>query len=61
MPPPIVLLPLVITASLIALVLHWPRLRSGPAGMRLAAKVGLTTLALVALLYGLLAASQRLL
>lgn len=60
MPPPILLLPLVITAGLVALVLHGSRLRSGPAGMRLAAEVGLTTLTLCALLYGLLVALQRL-
>jgi hypothetical protein len=58
--PTLVLLPLVITAGVVAFVLLWPRVRSGPAGTRLAAEVGITTLALAALLYGLLVAAQRL-
>lgn len=49
-----------ITAGLLAIMLLWPRVRTGPSGARLAAEVGITTLALFALLYGLLVAAQRL-
>jgi hypothetical protein len=52
------LLPLVITAALISLILLRPRVRSGPSVARLAAEVGIATLALVAFLYGLLAADS---
>ena len=60
MPPTTALLPLLITAGLITLALHWRRVRSGPAGMRLAAEVGITTLVLFALLWGLLLAALHL-
>ena len=46
--------------GLIALVLHWSRVCSGPSTPRLAVKMAMSTLALAALLYGLLAAAQRL-
>lgn len=59
MPTP-ALLPLAITAGAVALILLWPRVRSGPTGARLAAEVFATTLVLSALLYGLLVAAQRL-
>lgn len=49
-----------LTAGVVALVLLWPRVRSGPVGLRLAVEVGSVTLAIAALLYGLLAAAQRL-
>jgi hypothetical protein len=60
MPPPLALLPLLITSGLIALLLRWRRVRSGPAGMPLAAEVGLMTLVLFALFCGLLVAAQHL-
>lgn len=50
-----------ITAGFVALVLLWPRVRSGPAGARLVAEVSITTLAIVALIFGLLVAAERLL
>ena len=61
MPPTLTLLTLLFTAGALALVLHWPRVRSGPTGMSLAAEVGITTLVLFALLSGLLVAAQHLL
>ncbi len=60
MPSPLVLLSLLITSALIALVLHWRRVRSGPAGMRLAADIALVTLVLFVVLFGLLVAAQHL-
>jgi hypothetical protein len=58
--PTLSLLPLLLTAGILALVLLWPHVRSGPAGARLAAETTFTTLALFALLYGLLVVAQRL-
>jgi hypothetical protein len=58
--PVVALLPLLITAGVVALVLLWPRVRSGPGAPRLAAEVVVTTLALSALLIGLTWAAQRL-
>lgn len=58
--PTLALLPLGITAGVVAFVLLWPRMRSGPAVPRLAAEMAITTLALSALLWGLLAVAQRL-
>lgn len=54
------MLPLLITVGVLALVLLWPRVRSGPAGARRAAEMALGTLAPSALLDGLLPADQRL-
>jgi hypothetical protein len=48
------------TTGVLALVLLWPHVRSGPSRARPAAEVGLTTLALLALLSGLLAGAGRL-
>lgn len=48
------------TAGFIALVLLWPRVRSGPPAGRLMTEVFLTTLALSALVCGLLVVAQRL-
>jgi hypothetical protein len=53
-------LPLLITAGLVALVLRWPRVRSGPSGARLFAAMIVTTFAFTVLAYGLLMAAQRL-
>ena len=61
MPPTPALLLLAITAGVLTLVVHWPRMRSGTAGMRLAAEVGITMLVLFALLVGLFVAVERML
>lgn len=53
------LLSLVTTAGLVALVLLQARVRSGPSAGRLMAEVLLTTLGLAALVFGLVAAAQR--
>jgi hypothetical protein len=58
--PTLVLLPLLITAGVLALVLLWPRVRSGPSVPRLVLEVLLVTGGLAALLWGLMAAAQRL-
>jgi RsiW-degrading membrane proteinase PrsW (M82 family) len=58
--PMLALLPLVITSGLLALVLYWPRVHSGPSGVRLVADMVVSTLVLFALLSGLLVAAQRL-
>jgi hypothetical protein len=60
MPPTIALRPLLITASVLAFVLLWPRVRTGPSGARLVADVFVSTGVLAALLYGLIMAGQRL-
>ena len=60
MPSPLALLPLLITSGLIAFMLHWRRVRSGPTGMRLAAEIALMTLVLFVCFCGLLVAAQRL-
>jgi hypothetical protein len=52
--PTLALIPLLLTASVVALVLLWRRVRSGLAGALLVAEVGGTTLALAVLLYGLI-------
>jgi hypothetical protein len=54
------LLPILITGGVLALVLLWPRVRLGPSGARLVLEVGIATLALFALLSGLLAAAPHL-
>ena len=61
MPPVTALLSIVITADIAALILLWTRVRTGSTGARLVAEGGISTLALFALLYGLLMATQRLL
>jgi hypothetical protein len=53
------LLSLVITAGVLAVVLMWPRVRTGPATGRLAGEVFASTLALSALVYLLFVAAQR--
>lgn len=58
--PTLALLPLLIAAGVLALVLLWPRVRSGPLGARLAVEVLFSTVALGALLFGLFIAVQRL-
>lgn len=58
--PAITLLPLAITAGLIALVLLGPRVRSSPLGARLAVEMAASTLVLFALLYALMVAAQHL-
>lgn len=58
--PTLAQLPLLLTTGVLALVLHWSRVRSGPSGMRLATEMGIATLALFALFFGLLVAAQRL-
>jgi hypothetical protein len=58
--PTISLLTLLITAGLVALVLLWPRVRTGPLGARLAAEMAIATLVLATLLCGLVMAAQRL-
>jgi hypothetical protein len=54
------LLPLLIPAGILALVLLWPRVRSGPPAPRLVVEVLLVTGGLAALLWGLMTAAQRL-
>ncbi len=49
-----------ISAGFVALVLLWPRVRSGPPAGRMAGEVFVVTLALSALAYGLLIVGQRL-
>jgi hypothetical protein len=60
MPSPVALLPLLITSALIAVLLRWRRVRSGPAGMSLAAEVALMTLGLFVLFCALLVVAQHL-
>lgn len=60
MPSALALLPCLITTGLVALILLWPRVHSGPSGARLAAEMIASTFVLFALVYGLLLAPQRL-
>lgn len=49
-----------ITSGLLALVLLWPRVHSGPAAGRMVGEMFVTTLALSALIYVLLVVTLRL-
>ena len=60
MPPTLTLLPVTIPAGLLAIVLLWPRLRSGPSEAHLGAEVVISAVALAALLYSLMVAAERL-
>lgn len=58
--PTLAVVPVACAAGIIALVLLWPRVRSGPGGARLVAEVLVAMLALAALMCALLVLSQRL-
>lgn len=58
--PTLALLPILITFGALALVLMWPRVRSGPSIARLAVELVVVWLLLVAFVVGLLVAAQRL-
>jgi hypothetical protein len=58
--PAISLISLMITAGVLALVLLWPRVRSGPSGARLAVEAFVTTVTLAVLIYRLIVIAQRL-
>lgn len=52
--------PLLLTSALIACTLRWRRVRTGPAGMSLAAEIGLLTLVLFVCFCVLLAVAKHL-